>query len=82
MKRGSLLTGKIWPLHLLFAAGVVGIWQLLVLHAGNEVLFPTLWSVGAALWDLTSSGKLHSAMLASLQLLFTGFSFAFVGAFV
>ena len=82
MKPGSLLAGKIWPLHILFAAGVVGIWQLLVLHAGNEVLFPTLWSVGAALWDLTSSGKLHSAMLASLQLLFTGFSFAFVGAFL
>jgi ABC-type nitrate/sulfonate/bicarbonate transport system permease component len=72
----------VWVLHVLFAAGVVGVWQLLVLKAGNEVLFPNLDSVAAAFWDLTSSGKLGSALLASLRLLFTGFTIAFLFAFV
>ena len=83
MKRGSLLSE--WPpliLHVSLALLVIGAWQLLVWNAGNEVLFPSLPSVVAALWDLISSGKLGTSMLASLRLLFSGFIVAFVFAFV
>jgi len=82
VKRGSLLAG--WPQpvrHVLFAAAVIGIWQLVALQVGNEVLFPSLVSVAAALADLLTSGKLVTALLGSLQLLFTGFIAAFLVAF-
>lgn len=66
--------------HVVFAASILVIWQLASPVVG-ELLLPPPTAVAAALYDLTVTGELPTAMAQSLLLLFLGLSSAIAVGF-
>ncbi|MPZ93270.1 MAG: ABC transporter permease subunit [Actinobacteria bacterium] len=67
--------------HLLFGAVIFGTWEAYG-RLGDSLLVPPVSAILAALYDLTLSGQLPSALLESATLLAAGLSAALVIGFV
>lgn len=81
-RRRPLLADVPMPiLHVVFAVVVFGSWELYG-HFGNDLILPPFSAVMVALWTITVSGELPSALWSSMQLLVIGFGLSLALGFL